>query len=386
MSTTTFPDAATGSATVPLALRRLDESGILLPLVAEKITIGGGQSCTLRLSDTDVRPLHCLVTRGPDGLVVRRWSDGTLLNGDVFSEAPLAVGDRLAIGPIELELVEYISHQDPTEELADSHPEVSEPAVEDATEPQSELAIAADLPEGHGSAAARAANNRLRARRLTGEVRRWREAYDEVRLNLAELEERVCVAVAERAGLEMDRNNLADQLTANVAELAAVKDELAAAQEASQQREQELSNRVVDLQQQLAERNSIIEELKAELLRVHEEKDPSTPAQEVVEACQPGGGNADSPAAETDEAASGETGTVVVDEGTPAAFAAERAWDIELHPASNDDVERNPARPARTASPRNRPPTHLPGLPRLNPATWLKNLPCPPTKKICGDG
>ena len=38
-------------------------------------------------------------------MVVRRWSPDTLLNGCQFTDAPLNPGDRLSIGPIELEVV-----------------------------------------------------------------------------------------------------------------------------------------------------------------------------------------------------------------------------------------------------------------------------------------
>jgi hypothetical protein len=37
--------------------------------------------------------------------VARSWSGGTRLNGRCFVDAPLVAGDRLAIGPIELEVL-----------------------------------------------------------------------------------------------------------------------------------------------------------------------------------------------------------------------------------------------------------------------------------------
>jgi hypothetical protein len=47
-----------------------------------------------------------LIVHGPEGLSVRRWAADTQLNGAPFDDAPLAGGDCLALGGVELELVE----------------------------------------------------------------------------------------------------------------------------------------------------------------------------------------------------------------------------------------------------------------------------------------
>ncbi len=50
-------------------------------------------------------PLHCLIVRGPQATIVRRWSADTRLNGQAFTDAPLRPGDRLSVGAIELEVL-----------------------------------------------------------------------------------------------------------------------------------------------------------------------------------------------------------------------------------------------------------------------------------------
>ena len=50
--------------------------------------------------------MHCLVVRGPAGTIVRRWSADTRLNGRTFDEAALQPGDRLTLGPVELEIID----------------------------------------------------------------------------------------------------------------------------------------------------------------------------------------------------------------------------------------------------------------------------------------
>jgi hypothetical protein len=52
-----------------------------------------------------VDQLHCLILRGPNGAVIRRWSPDTRLNGRTFTKAPLSAGDRLSVGCLELEVV-----------------------------------------------------------------------------------------------------------------------------------------------------------------------------------------------------------------------------------------------------------------------------------------
>ncbi len=80
--------------------------GQVVRLRSAKCTIGSGRNCTLRLRAHGVAAMHCLVLRGPAATVVRRWSADTRLNQQFFSDAPLAPGDRLGVGPIELEVLE----------------------------------------------------------------------------------------------------------------------------------------------------------------------------------------------------------------------------------------------------------------------------------------
>lgn len=88
-----------------LRIRGTPRHGQIIRLKSKKCTVGAGPSCTLRLRMPGIRDLHCLILRGATGTVVRRWSHDTLLNGAIFNDAPLTVGDRLGIGPIELEVL-----------------------------------------------------------------------------------------------------------------------------------------------------------------------------------------------------------------------------------------------------------------------------------------
>ena len=79
--------------------------GQVVRLTSQKCTVGSGPRCTLRLRHRGVLPLHCLILRGAQSTVVRCLSRQTRLNGRAFIDAPLAPGDRITLGPVELEVL-----------------------------------------------------------------------------------------------------------------------------------------------------------------------------------------------------------------------------------------------------------------------------------------
>lgn len=97
-----------GRAASVLCLRVVGTAhrGRVVRLAAPKCTIGSAIGCSLRLRAAGVRPLHCLILRGQHGTVIRSWAPNTRLNGQPFSDAVLSHGDRLGIGPIELEVID----------------------------------------------------------------------------------------------------------------------------------------------------------------------------------------------------------------------------------------------------------------------------------------
>ena len=90
-------------------------NGQVVRLKSAKCTIGSGPSCTLRLRAKCVDPVHCLVLRGPQRTIVRRWSADTRLNGKSFDESALQAGDRLSIGRLNLEVVDTGQAETPAE-------------------------------------------------------------------------------------------------------------------------------------------------------------------------------------------------------------------------------------------------------------------------------
>ena len=106
---------------------RVRPDGELLELPVGKTMVGSSPRCNLRLQQPGIQPVHCLIVRGDDGLSVRRWATDTQLNGLAFDEAPLRSGDCLALGGVELELV-----QEPGE--AEMPPSCDQQTAEQAVE------------------------------------------------------------------------------------------------------------------------------------------------------------------------------------------------------------------------------------------------------------
>jgi hypothetical protein len=74
-------------------------------LLSRKCTIGSGEGCTLRLRAQGIRAIECLIVRGKGGTLLRAGSGDVKLNGQTVDDALLAPGDRLSVGPIDLEVV-----------------------------------------------------------------------------------------------------------------------------------------------------------------------------------------------------------------------------------------------------------------------------------------
>ncbi|MCD4726746.1 MAG: hypothetical protein K8R46_03730, partial [Pirellulales bacterium] len=152
--------------------------GRIVRLKSHKCTIGAGKHCSLRLRAPGVAPLHCLVVRGRAGAVVRRWAADTLLNHQAFDDAPLLPGDRLSVGPVELEVLGVGA--DPQQPPETSHSDDSARLAELETERQS----------------------------LDGQRRQWQAEQEE---SQRKLDEQLSQFTAQAAELEAQRNALAEQ-------------------------------------------------------------------------------------------------------------------------------------------------------------------------------
>ena len=82
-----------------------------------KYTVGSSERCQIHLPSTQVKPLHCLIVQNESEAIVTRWAAGVLLNGQEFTSSPLAPGDCLSFGEVEINV-----HADSEQPLPDSSP------------------------------------------------------------------------------------------------------------------------------------------------------------------------------------------------------------------------------------------------------------------------
>ncbi|MHB1035769.1 MAG: FHA domain-containing protein [Pirellulales bacterium] len=237
-----------------LQIRGTSRDGQVIRLKSAKCTIGSGRGSTLRLRARGIRKTHCLILRGPDRTVVRSWAADSRLNGRAFRDAALVAGDRLAVGPVEFEVLEG---------------GLAEAAV---ARPEVEIRPPQAAPE---AGAAEAEASRLSARRAELD-RDLRELLQQK----ASLLERAARLDQERAAFEGRQQAFEDRLAKWETERAATTEGLAARSREMEQHLAEMQAQQRDLEAQrekweaerngadaqLAERWQEVERRLAELL------------------------------------------------------------------------------------------------------------------------
>jgi len=97
-------DAAAGD--LVLRISGAGRSGQIVRLRSRECTVGSAPNCTLRIRARGVGPVHCAILRGDGAAIIEQRDSGTRLNGQPFESAPLTAGDRFAVGPLELEVLD----------------------------------------------------------------------------------------------------------------------------------------------------------------------------------------------------------------------------------------------------------------------------------------
>jgi predicted nucleic acid-binding Zn-ribbon protein len=109
MTTLTAPDPTTttkppgGPGAARLRLRRAGAPDKLFELSGGKCTIGSSPRCHVCLPAAEAQPLQCLLSLEAGAAFATKWASGVLLNGQSFAKAAFGAGDRLSIGPWEIE-------------------------------------------------------------------------------------------------------------------------------------------------------------------------------------------------------------------------------------------------------------------------------------------
>jgi pSer/pThr/pTyr-binding forkhead associated (FHA) protein len=76
------------------------------PLDRAAVTLGQARGCDIELDAPEVSTVHCVITRGPDGLFIRDCNSrmGTRVNGERIKEGYLHDADILQVGPFSFQV------------------------------------------------------------------------------------------------------------------------------------------------------------------------------------------------------------------------------------------------------------------------------------------
>lgn len=77
-----------------------------LRINSARCTLGSGAGCTVRLSDSDLRPLHAVVIREHGRILIRGYSVPIEVNGQATPEAQLTLGDVFRLGEYCFEMID----------------------------------------------------------------------------------------------------------------------------------------------------------------------------------------------------------------------------------------------------------------------------------------
>jgi chemotaxis protein histidine kinase CheA len=203
-----------------LRVRGTSHDGQVIRLRSSKCTIGSASDCTLRLMARGVQPMHCLILRGNRGTLVRRCSSDTLLNGQGFADAALVPGDRLGIGPIELEVLDpnrSSAEQSPRHPGPDAAPAIAARASRDPSlaVPEQIDAPRAKLEQQQDPGRSRGEGNQQRA-----EIeQRAAHEQDQLQTRWKELQATSQAFAEERQLWQAQRREMEEQLAQKAAEL-----------------------------------------------------------------------------------------------------------------------------------------------------------------------
>ena len=293
------PNGVTGK--VCLRLRGDGDRERVVPLLAGKSTIGSSPRCTVRIVQPGVAPVHCLLVSGDGRMSVRRWASDACLNGAPFDDAVLEVGDRLTIGPAELQ-VEAVDENGladgnrgrPTDD-ADTPDRVQDEATGTTAErggglqdePASGESVSSAACGGAGldASAAEVVFQRLRTsrslsrernRKFLAALKRQRQAHGELSERVEHLAREAQTALVENERLRGDLGQARQALASAEAQLGSFDDAVA-----------HRNNMASEVERLVAERDNLAaqrDQLAAEHQQLVDERDRLTAAHDRIAA------------------------------------------------------------------------------------------------------
>ncbi len=102
----TTPSTWREKSVIEFRVRRQGQPTRRLRLPGARYTLGSGSASSIQLEDASLRPLHAVLIRDEERILVRAYSVPFQINSHRVSEGLLRAGDRLRLGEYELELLD----------------------------------------------------------------------------------------------------------------------------------------------------------------------------------------------------------------------------------------------------------------------------------------
>jgi pSer/pThr/pTyr-binding forkhead associated (FHA) protein len=215
------------------------------PIDRAGMTLGQARGCDIELDAPEVSNIHCVITRGPDGLYIRDCNSrtGTRVNGERIREAYLHDDDVLQIGPFSFQI--YLPKVFVTQPERGPALSASAPASAPAQEIDPDLEKALAEKEGELEQKEKDLQNQLRD--FEQKKRQWEETknllakgQDNVKEHSKKAESRV--------------QQLEEELKLRQAKIQQGEQELAKRQSQIQQTEKELKQRQTQVEKDIQTR------------------------------------------------------------------------------------------------------------------------------------
>ena len=146
-----------------------------LRLTGNRYTFGSAEGCSIRLNDATLRPMHAVLIRDANRVLVRAYSVPLEINGNRMTETSLQIGDVLRMGAYRFELLSGI---DPSAKLASAIDPMT--SAVDSAEPM-------DQQKWHSRLQREAAQWRLRQSEVDLRENRCIERETELRVRESEM-------------------------------------------------------------------------------------------------------------------------------------------------------------------------------------------------------
>jgi pSer/pThr/pTyr-binding forkhead associated (FHA) protein len=217
------------------------------PIDRAGITLGQARGCDIELDAPEVSNIHCIITRGADGLYARDCTSrtGTRVNGERIREAYLHEGDILQIGPFSFQIYlpeAFVTQPERGPALMAS---TSEAAPAQAIDPDLDKTLAEK--EGELEQKEKDLQNQLRD--FEEKKRKWEETKNVVSKGQENVKEHSKKAEAKIQQLE-------EELKQRQGKLQQSEQELTKRQSQIQHAEEELKQRLQHAEQELKQRRN----------------------------------------------------------------------------------------------------------------------------------